>query len=463
MKQMSGLTRAWVMRCVAIVAIAVATTAVNADPAEPGKPVETGEEQQPADSAPAIQPPIIITPTKPPAPPIPRARTSSPKDFVVVPSFDGKAIHVAGKITSGITTAFKDALKKNPSVKTVVLSSNGGMLVEGLALANVIRKHGLNTHAEFICASACTFAYLAGQERSVAASAAIGFHQSSKPILQLFSGDTAQKYVAGNDVMRSVYADAGLQTPFIDAALKTPPNDMWFPDITELLSKNVAKRPSVAGEFPVTAGDWKSGSAIEAELARDPIFKAARLSKPRHYRIAVSDAWIDAAVNGNKNDAKEVARSVLVRQLLIDADLYDDALLDKYITLEHEIWGSEDTGANSKCEASLGIGFPVSSSEGDQLARQNAILLEMIQRPVLRADPTPERMNAAEATVIEFWGQMISEAPFNGTDVGRSFCREPGNYYDVLVTLPVDERVATFRGLTLINLRQSGLFRMPGL
>ncbi|MGB5077214.1 MAG: hypothetical protein WBO17_07020, partial [Sphingorhabdus sp.] len=392
----------------------------------------------------------------------PKFRASRPKSYAVLASPDGKILHVAGMISSGITMAIKDAIKKYPSANTVVLSSTGGLLVEGLAIANVIRKHGLNTHAEVICASACTFAYLAGRERSIAPSGAIGFHQSSKPLLQFFLPDSAQGNVVGNDVMRSAYVRAGLENTVIDAALKIPPHDMWFPEATELLDKRVATRLSLAGEFQVPGNAWTSASGIETELVRDPVLRAARSAKPRQYRFALSDAWINSAVGNGKSDASGDARATLVRQLLGNADQFDDELLGQFVALEHEIWGSKDSALNSKCDGVFGAGFPVSrTSDPDQLTRQNAVLLKMIQEPVERRYPSSDQFNTAEAKIVEFWGRMISEAPFNGNDVGRSFCKEPGNYYDVLITLPVVERIDIFRSLAVTSLRQSGMPQFP--
>lgn len=447
-------------------------------PDKPSTVTEEAEsEQAPKDSSPPkpepsslktppvlkVPPPVIIS-----APSSPVMRSSRRKDYAVTPSADGKTLHLAGKINSGITTAFKEAIKKHPAAKTVVLSSNGGMIIEGLALANVIRKHGLNTHSEFVCASACTFAFLAGKERSIAPTASIGFHQSSKPSLFAAANNDSPKYVAGDEVMRTVYADAGLDAPFIDTALKTPPTDMWFPAVAELLGKKIATRTSLPDEFSVPVGNWKSGADLVATLGADPVFKAAQMLKPNHYLRAASEAWTAAAVGtdsaAERRDVMEVARTTLVRQLVADADQYDDALLANFIAAEQSAWAAKSSGLNPKCDALFGMGFPVDpNTKGDLRKRQDAVLLEMIGTAVEKRVPSTQRLNEAEAVLIEFWGQMISEQSFDGLTVGNAFCKEPGHYYDVLASLPVAKRASVFRTLALTALRQSGLPRLPFL
>lgn len=434
-----------------------------------GAPPTSAQEREKAPAteaepvAPVIAPPVIVTP---PAVPPSGVRLSRRKEYAVTPSADGKTLHIAGKIMSGITTAFKDAVRKNPSARTVVLSSNGGILVEGLGLANIIRKNGLNTHAEFVCASACTFVFLAGKERSIAPTAAIGFHQSSKPTITITPGGDNQQYVSGNEAMRAVYAEAGLDAPFIEAVLKTPPTDMWFPDHAEVLGKRIATRASDAQEFAVAAGPWKSSNEFVTTLGGDPLFKAAQSLKPRYFRVALSEAWTAAAVGSSSGDTKAealaLARMTLVRQLVADVDRYDDALLERFIVIEKEAWGAKDSALNTKCEASIGAGFPVdAASTGDLLSRQDAVLMEMIRKPVERSEPTQQRLNEAETVMLDFWGRMISEYSYDGLSIGNSFCREPGNHYDVLATLPVGKRVATFRSLVLTALRQGNLPRLP--
>ena len=160
---------------------------------------------------------------------------------------DGRSILLSGGINDGSAEQLDRALQLAPAVKTVALSSGGGWIREGQLLADVIRKHGLNTYVEGTCASACTIAFLAGKERASETTARIGFH-ASRSVGNLEAApsqaDTAQ--------LRKIYGEAQLPDAFVRQALDTPYAQMWYPSHDELLTAGVLTRRSMGGE---TAAD----------------------------------------------------------------------------------------------------------------------------------------------------------------------------------------------------------------
>jgi len=145
----------------------------------------------------------------------------------------GQTIRLAGSISAGIADKFVETLDRMPSAKLVLLDSDGGRIYEALRMANIIRARGLSTRVEEHCASACTLLLLAGKERSAYKLAQIGFHQPDFPGLS--ERDRAE-IVASN---RRDYISAGVEQAFVDRAMNTAPNDMWYPDHGTLIEAGV--------------------------------------------------------------------------------------------------------------------------------------------------------------------------------------------------------------------------------
>jgi hypothetical protein len=100
------------------------------------------------------------------------------------------AIAASGTITSDTPGAFTKFLAANPANPgtTVYFNSPGGDLGSGVALGQAIRKAGLDTAVGTpvtgsvvakpgLCASACTFAFLGGIQRTVDPKSAFGVHR----------------------------------------------------------------------------------------------------------------------------------------------------------------------------------------------------------------------------------------------------------------------------------------------
>jgi hypothetical protein len=109
-------------------------------------------------------------------------------------------------------------------------------------MADVIRAHGLSTRVEEHCASACTLLLLAGKERSAHKLAQIGFHQPDFPGLSEAERTTI---IAAN---RRDYIAAGVDSAFVDYAMKVPPNDMWYPSHGEMIEAGVITGSAGAGD-----------------------------------------------------------------------------------------------------------------------------------------------------------------------------------------------------------------------
>lgn len=87
-----------------------------------------------------------------------------------------------GDIVEGDWWQFTKAMRANPSISGVLLSSDGGSLDDGLAIAKHIYSHGLDTMVTSACHSVCAIMFLAGKARYMAADASLSVHSAYRQL-----------------------------------------------------------------------------------------------------------------------------------------------------------------------------------------------------------------------------------------------------------------------------------------
>lgn len=158
---------------------------------------------------------------------------------------DGRSVRVFGTLREGAAAKIVSVLDAAPTAKWLVLDSNGGRLHEARVLAQAVRTRELNTYVGRMCASACTYVFLAGKTRAVSPYARIGFHQPSFVGLN----SVGQHHIT--EAMLDVYRTAGLPEAFIQRVGRTPPSQIWYPALSELLEAHVVTIIGVpAGLYP---------------------------------------------------------------------------------------------------------------------------------------------------------------------------------------------------------------------
>lgn len=104
---------------------------------------------------------------------------------LVMPGPDGLGtapmLYLKGKVGVGSTLALKAALEQNPDIRRVVLRSPGGLVVEGMGMAQLVKTRQMETVVLGECASACTLVYVAGSKRWLGPKGVLGFHRSYIP------------------------------------------------------------------------------------------------------------------------------------------------------------------------------------------------------------------------------------------------------------------------------------------
>lgn len=147
---------------------------------------------------------------------------------------DDSLIHIKGPLDIGVTRDVSELLKKYPTVAGVVLDSDGGRVYEGRGLARLFQTNALSTYSLEYCMSACTTAFIGGTTRTLGASAKLGFHQyKTHSVYPVIDVDTEQ----AKDI--ALFRNQGIDPKFLNKIFSTSHDEMWYPEIDELLSAGV--------------------------------------------------------------------------------------------------------------------------------------------------------------------------------------------------------------------------------
>jgi Clp protease len=160
----------------------------------------------------------------------------------------GSEIEISGTFSWALPQQVGVALAEAPEARLVRLDSPGGHIKAALEVADMIHARHLDTYVGRMCASACTIVFLAGHHRFATEAARLGFHQAHGP--GLTPADS-------NLLLRLAYQNYSLPPAFISHVLRTPPQDLWVPDLAELRKAGVVTDIAPTG-------------AIAASLAAGP-------------------------------------------------------------------------------------------------------------------------------------------------------------------------------------------------
>lgn len=151
-------------------------------------------------------------------------------------SADGATLSVEGAYGTSSADAVRRALDKHPSIRRVVLAGPGGRIGTAFEINRMIRNRRLATRVDTGCASACTIAFLGGNDRSISPGGRLGFHQGSFPGL-----GPNDLYESNRDMRRFLVA-SGVTPEFAQRVIDTPPDEIWTPTPQELLAGRVVQR-----------------------------------------------------------------------------------------------------------------------------------------------------------------------------------------------------------------------------
>ena len=146
-------------------------------------------------------------------------------------------ILLSGKFGYGISKDFKKLLEENSQVRTIIFDSPGGYEYQARNISSIIKKRGLNTYVPEYCVSACVSAFIGGKKRQISSKALLGFHQGS-PFLN--NKEFTEEEIKDKlyDTIK-FYKQQGIDKEFVKRFHRTPPEEMWYPSIQELLKQGI--------------------------------------------------------------------------------------------------------------------------------------------------------------------------------------------------------------------------------
>ena len=150
-------------------------------------------------------------------------------------------------------------LKNNPNIKTIHLTSWGGLISTAVEMADIIIDFELDTHVKEICFSACPLLLVGGETRTLERGSKIGFHRSywSSDSMRDFYEDkeTRENYEWDNEFefaswvydesqediysQFKYYLERGVSPSFVIETMRARSEDGWYPRRKELLEAYV--------------------------------------------------------------------------------------------------------------------------------------------------------------------------------------------------------------------------------
>ena len=151
----------------------------------------------------------------------------------------------------------RNLLRQNEQIKVLEVNSSGGGHYPSMDIAALVIDFDLDTHVEDSCESSCVNVFLAGNKRTMARGARIGFHQLSwtaRSVEDYYNKhrerrewDTPFRFAEWmyQDTQTETYnrlnymVQRGVDAQFAIRTIRKPDTSMWFPYRAVLLAAGV--------------------------------------------------------------------------------------------------------------------------------------------------------------------------------------------------------------------------------
>jgi hypothetical protein len=243
---------------------------------------------------------------------------------------EGTELEITGGFKYGLTHQARALAMASPDLKVVHLSSGGGRIGEALELVKLIKERGLSTYVGGTCLSACTIAFIAGQERYLKTGGRLGFHRES------FAG------AESSDLMRKLLLDAGIEEPFVDRVAAQSATGMWYPSPGELEAAHVVTAMVDNHRFAASGlGAAPKPGAFALDLHHNGIFSAFEEIDPFIFESLIEEYMRRYETGQSEGDihdgltemvASRIRRQIAAsdNQVLVD---YANLLADQYAAI----------------------------------------------------------------------------------------------------------------------------------
>jgi len=220
---------------------------------------------------------------------------TSAAEITAVNSKDGKTrLDLIGEILPGDADKLKAEIQKandsNRLVVTIRLNSPGGNLVEGVTIADLVRKGRIATSVlnGAQCASACFIIFAAGNEKFASYQAQIGVHGASDE-----NGRETTQSNSATIGMARVVRELGVPSSIVGKMVVTPPDQMVWLTVDDLRSMETkmfgkpmqtATEPYGGSQLPkdITPGTQATAPASQTPTWADVINRAIATSSSQN-------------------------------------------------------------------------------------------------------------------------------------------------------------------------------------
>jgi hypothetical protein len=210
--------------------------------------------------------------------------------FTIAPDAAGQIIVASGTIGIGYADAITDAFSAHPSIHRLVLDSVGGDVDNGMQLHDFLVAHpDITVEVDHLCVSACTLAFIGGNERIVAAKATLGFHQMRSMIDSRVSVDYAG---SAQEKFMALLSSRGASPDFIRLAFAKQGNDFYAPNADELFANHIITGLRIDDRV-LSAEQWRKEQFLYSfSLHAHSKRMGDALALIRQQWPAIYDAWI---------------------------------------------------------------------------------------------------------------------------------------------------------------------------
>lgn len=340
---------------------------------------------------------------------------------------NGTELELVGGFKYGLDGDLQSVLAAAPDVRVLHLDSVGGRIGEAVKVAKTVGRHRLVTYVAANCLSACTVAFAGGVERKILPGAKLGFHASAFPGMS--QEDTAE----ADDTQRRVFVASGISGEFVDRALSTRADQMWFPTQPELQEAGVITGVATISEFAFSGiGGHVSEDAIAAKITPVlPFLTTLQRVSPTEYN-AVLAVFVQSYKKGDTvADMVVAARKMILPTIVSRLPLADDSTVRAYGQLLVDQYKELRSRDVAQCfRFASGVGWDVNQPLvfSPQLARRELGLYdEILVTARLRHSPDP---TTTEALWLEIFQRMSSRVGSERVMVLAETNVEPSRYRD---------------------------------
>lgn len=156
---------------------------------------------------------------------------------------DENSVSIEGHIGANLPADLEAVLNGAREVEWIRLNSSGGWAKTAWELRDIITARDLRVSVGEHCESACFLVFMAADVRAIHPTARIGMHSAASAM-----GSDVLSVLTTALIRPTLVAD-GVPEAFLDKALSTPAEGMWYPTTEELIQAGVVTHILVDGEL----------------------------------------------------------------------------------------------------------------------------------------------------------------------------------------------------------------------